>query len=399
MKALDKYFDERSVLKDGIITEENRSLCSLLEAMRDFSDKVRLCRYGEFTESVEQLKRQLDNFVQDAAEKNNNDIQIVFSFIDEIKKKYSTLFAAVEKNTADKDLRLIRWCIDNDCLQQAMTLITERVPEYYFGAGILAVADKVKESFKKNYYKYKNNSKSNKASKYYWLLSINTYSIDDKKDIYDQLAEAVKLDLREICKIKKQHSTVGVDLKKNINNLKEKIKKIKMENDCFSSIDSVAAEKNLVELYEYLSNRKKESYDFNTNGQIKILENLKKNIDIIDRSVKYSKRDIIEKILIPICNNKEIESKQFIENIGIEIEEYPGNYNEIKQQLKTESLITLCPQGAQDTILKSLLLYFEIKEERNAVNHAHNEKEQITFDELKNKIKQLLDLLEELKND
>ena len=46
--------------------------------------------------------------------------------------------------------------------------------------------------------------------------------------------------------------------------------------------------------------------------------------------------------------------------------------------------------------LKALLLYFEIKEERNAVNHAHNKNEKITFEQLKVKINEFLDLVEAL---
>lgn len=385
--ALDKYFAGSA--------EKNSSLYRLREAMHDFSDKIRLCRYGEFTESVKQLKNQLDGFVQDTEGKNNNDIQIAFSFLDEIRKKYGTLFAAVEKNTADKDLQLIKWCIDNDCIQQAMTLITERVPEYYFGAGILAVADKAKESFQKNYDKYKNDSKANRASENYWLLSLNTDGQITKKNIYNQLAEAVKQDFSVMCQQKKKYSGTGKSNRENISNLKERTKEITIKYSCFSVIDSEDAEKNLQELYEYLSNGIREIYDFNNIRRIRILENLKKHTDILLQE-KYSKRDIIEKILQPILQNKiEIESEKLTEIIGIEIKEYPGNFDAVKNQLELGKLTT---PYVQADVLQSLLLYFEIKAERNAINHAHDEKEQITFDELKNKINLLLDFLEGFRN-
>ena len=50
----------------------------------------------------------------------------------------------------------------------------------------------------------------------------------------------------------------------------------------------------------------------------------------------------------------------------------------------------------KERTLKALLLYFEIKEERNAVNHAHNKNEKITFEQLKVKINEFLDLVEAL---
>ena len=47
------------------------------------------------------------------------------------------MYAGTIKNRTVDDIELIRWCIDNDYMQQALTLYTERVPEYIGGHGCI----------------------------------------------------------------------------------------------------------------------------------------------------------------------------------------------------------------------------------------------------------------------
>lgn len=62
------------------------------------------------------------------------------------------MYAATIKNLTVDDVELIRWCVDNDYMQQALTLYTERVPEYLGAHGLITQspeeADKLDERVK-----------------------------------------------------------------------------------------------------------------------------------------------------------------------------------------------------------------------------------------------------------
>lgn len=96
----------------------------LLDAMKTFAESIKLCHYGQFSKAVEDLHDAVNDFNKNAPA-NVEDI-LMARLIGRIKKSYHDLIAIREKD----DLRVIRWCLNNDYLQQALTLYTERIPEY-----------------------------------------------------------------------------------------------------------------------------------------------------------------------------------------------------------------------------------------------------------------------------
>ena len=147
VKALKKYYE---VYKDNLSTP----LKNLINAMENFSEAIKLCHYGQFRESIENLHDAVNDFESDS--ENVQDI-LMARLIGRIKKDYEQLIKTRELD----DLRVIRWCIDNGYMQQALTLYTERVPEYLGQKNFVTVPlsqshdlEEARRNDKRNFYFY-----------------------------------------------------------------------------------------------------------------------------------------------------------------------------------------------------------------------------------------------------
>lgn len=110
--VLDAYF---------VGTPKSESLDLLLKAMGNFADALSLCKSGTIAECIDDLKKALDNYTPgEALEEKAFGV-----LLDRIRQDYAPVFA-----NPDDPLTVIMWCIDKGLLQQAMTLYTERLPEY-----------------------------------------------------------------------------------------------------------------------------------------------------------------------------------------------------------------------------------------------------------------------------
>lgn len=115
VKALVPYYEGRKLSKP---------LKKLYNSMGDFADAIKLCHYGQFREAIQNLHDAVHDFGKHEPE-NVEDI-LMARLIRRIRDDYHDLIADRDKD----DLRIIRWCLENDYLQQALTLYTERIPEY-----------------------------------------------------------------------------------------------------------------------------------------------------------------------------------------------------------------------------------------------------------------------------
>lgn len=155
VEALKKYYAANSVQSD--------SLKNLIKAMENFAESIKLCRYGQFKDAIKNLHDALNDYSFDAD--NLNDI-LMARLIDKIREKYSPLVATRGEN----DIKIIRWCIENGYLQQALTLYTERVPEY-LGAKFISQDEKIKAKLER---KIENDDRN-----YFFYLLVVHMSDDD----------------------------------------------------------------------------------------------------------------------------------------------------------------------------------------------------------------------------
>ena len=130
VKVLQEYYKNQT---------ENISanLQNLLDAMKNFAEAIKLCRYGQFKNSVEKLHDAINDFSAD--ENDLNDI-LMARLIEKIKQQYENLIAT----RGQDDIKIIRWCIEKGYLQQALTLYTERIPEYV-GENFISITEEEEE--------------------------------------------------------------------------------------------------------------------------------------------------------------------------------------------------------------------------------------------------------------
>ena len=381
MKGLNRFFQNSN------LDENDDALHRLLKAMNNFAKRIMLCRYGEFVETIEELKSATINFkesyVEIPADKKTAVYELLHSFLSSINEKYKLLFTD-HANDMEKDLNIIKWCYENNYIQQAITLITERIPECLIEseARILNVNDNAFEKLKTEYQEYLENENS-KLTFNTWLLFLRVVADPDSVKNLKNYNKVTKLSRRAFMCLKQPEQFAKVvrefeDLAKlpeyiNLFNIEEVITNIKEYKDFYdcSDKDRYPQVDDGQDLYIHKRMLRHERY-----GKSKLGGFWKyySNSDKLDANVFF-----------------EISGGKLYDETLLDTRKYPGNFTSIRNMLKTGVLYTKYDKAH---VLELLLLYYEIKDERNVVNHAHNKKERITHDELMEKIRLLIERLE-----
>lgn len=123
--------------------EGDRDANELLEQIIRFSHAMSLCDVGNVDKTMDQLCQSLDRF--DAKADKGSFFSVMFGDLTSIirKKLY------IERGRAYSYPQLIRWCLDNNMVQQALTLYVEKMPEFYCNEGIVEFSQE-EEKYKKN---------------------------------------------------------------------------------------------------------------------------------------------------------------------------------------------------------------------------------------------------------
>lgn len=119
-------------------------LSRLLAAMDRFAEAIKLCHYDVFTDAVRELRESIRYFRQDKSSSRSTAVMMQLQ-----QRIYDDYQELLQSSGEVSDLTLIRWCLDHDYLQQALTLYTERVPEIMGKYGLVGTAEKGKELFAK----------------------------------------------------------------------------------------------------------------------------------------------------------------------------------------------------------------------------------------------------------
>lgn len=198
--ALKKYYAE---------VEISDNLKNLIEAMANFADSIKLCRYGQFKAAIERLHDAINDFEADS--KDVQDI-LMSRLIEKIRAEYSMLIAT----RGQDDLKIIRWCVERGYLQQALTLYTERIPEYIYEKIITASADVISDVTQK----LKNDNRN------FGFYFLNNYLEDDEDFIKAHgkfTGTAQKLNNKYFALLKNVTLPVMKDKNFNFDDLREKI--------------------------------------------------------------------------------------------------------------------------------------------------------------------------------
>lgn len=101
--------------------EQPPEMKRLLQDMHDFTHAIRLCRTGKIVPLAKKLREALNNFEQ--VEAVSHQETMFLRMLEVFRGEYGLLLKADVTN-----LDIIRWCVEKDCLQQALTLCSEWIP-------------------------------------------------------------------------------------------------------------------------------------------------------------------------------------------------------------------------------------------------------------------------------
>ena len=141
----------RDYYKRQAMSKQSPELQQLIKAMADFSDAISLCNSGAFRDAIKNLREAMKAF--QTLYDENGDASLPDSLMNRlygrIAQEYGELLQIEEKNEPLETITLIKWCVQHDYVQQALTLYTEQVPEIFYSCGIADLTDEGKEFFKK----------------------------------------------------------------------------------------------------------------------------------------------------------------------------------------------------------------------------------------------------------
>ncbi|MBO5989565.1 MAG: hypothetical protein J6Q03_08845 [Paludibacteraceae bacterium] len=112
---------------------------ALVTSMSEFSDKIKLGKVDDLETTLVKLREGIEQ-----CEKNKGDnieSVIVNQFLPIIKQKF---FGESEERRVDY-IKIVDWCLENDLLQQALTIFTEKIPISIFEKKIVCYNGDIKQ--------------------------------------------------------------------------------------------------------------------------------------------------------------------------------------------------------------------------------------------------------------
>lgn len=170
VEALNKYYDANA---DKF--KKSDALKKLTDAMNNFAKSIKLCRYGDFKKAIEKLHDAINDFKSDP--QNLHDI-FMARLIEKIREKYDLLIST----RGEDDIKIIRWCLKHGYLQQALTLYTERIPEYLGNQHFIDQSPVEAQ-------KLENALKGDNRRRWFYLLAEYLNSSEDVKNINKEISK------------------------------------------------------------------------------------------------------------------------------------------------------------------------------------------------------------------
>lgn len=337
----------------------NRELYELVNAMGYFAQSIKLCRYGELEDACGLLAEKIQAFTNLAPQNYDANDKLFATLLPTIEESYRTILSAHD------DLDIITWCVKQGHLQQAMTLYTERVPEFIANQGFYTLnAATAKEINKK--------VKNEEISAANYLLCIWGKDVDKRGDIQVYFKQALK----EPLKLLKQYETADdAEVEQEL----EKLQKDIDNHDFFITFDKEDFKKALSEIKQIFANEIDYQDIIDNNDGLAGL--LKRYLTMDEDEGAWRKVDLTQHIpnnkkfkylFNQLLNNSKEEHLYRLFNIDkLPYRQFSRGY--LLQCGMKEGKLTsnLCDDAALVDIINS---YTAIRMARNSSNHARHEK-------------------------
>lgn len=289
---------------------KNEAVKKTISAMKKFSDEIILCRTGNLDNILNELNKSLAELSKAHITEQK---ELLFkNIIDVIKGK----FYITGNKIVIEYPNIIKWCLDNNLIQQAVTIYSERIPEYFYNKKFYTISKETIEKFRheKSYFnleyrlfneglmnsEYKiNETAPAKSPKQTLSDTLKDILFNEKTKISEtqKLADLKLSNIDEMPEIKKALDCI-INIRKNIydektKNIKSRYKYGKIPPTGKSEIDkilsssdrpwnSVAFIVNISEnqsaLYELLDVKQPDEDNKNLERKLRVIDNLE-NID------------------------------------------------------------------------------------------------------------------------
>ena len=135
-KLLDDFFKPLDTACVEDTDTASNPVKEIVGLMKKYSEMINVCNLDKLDDTVRKLVEKIDEFSKN---KSDNLYSQMFQSILPIIKERLYLDHVIDEKDNKKVVNypyIIKWCLDNDMLQQALTLYVERMPKYYFDKSI-----------------------------------------------------------------------------------------------------------------------------------------------------------------------------------------------------------------------------------------------------------------------
>ena len=354
VKDLQGYFQNRNI---------SAELDDLLLAMGEFADEVKLCRRWRFVDAIDHLRKAIKTFEGkwenvehrlDTVIESNDDVRLndmlMFQLLPQIHKDYSDLLGEHDS------LSLIKWCLNQGLLQQALTLYTESIPDFLFDRnnGFIAMTeDKDRRAFLEK--QYKDHGKDYTRGFYFLIhYGYGDKTVKQKNDSAVQSAvEKQKKALRRLFSSLMEKHATGKQAKEALQEL-----------DSSSEIVHIQSIDTLVSLFDWIGNLWDDPEKINTPGKYRILQ--KRILKLYGTPDKWPDMDVFKKRKAIISFLKSNIKREDIARLAGGIGER-GSFNVKWRLIDSGAFVLHTDPEKFNHIIDA---YAVIKDERNHANHA-----------------------------
>lgn len=191
----------RAILKSAEIGEKYPQIQQLLKSMERFTDVIALCTVDRKMDQIlESLRKSIQDVQQMKSEIHSEDeiaIQMLKNLLGEIQKK---LFLDSQEEKMSY-LQIIRWCLENRLLQQAITFYIEKTPDIFYKTDLIHWIENDKKTMQ---------SGSAETVKQFYDVLYDEIGKDDSfaafVDIFNQSLENEESYKKVISEMKKENS-------------------------------------------------------------------------------------------------------------------------------------------------------------------------------------------------
>lgn len=138
-KLLDDFFKPLDTTCGEDTDKASNPVKEIVGLMKKYSEMINVCNLDKLDDTVRKLVEKIEEFSKNTSD--NLYSQMFQSILPIIKERLYLDYVIDENDNNNKKVvnypYIIKWCLDNDMLQQALTVYVECMPKYYFDKKII----------------------------------------------------------------------------------------------------------------------------------------------------------------------------------------------------------------------------------------------------------------------